>query len=515
MPEKTPIVQKNDTVETKKDIDVSLEVGKAISSIQNKNTAELFNTVLLGDLTKLVKQKNTAKIESLLYQYKDYTTEAVIKKLSADLDKLMNIPTDISDEKVPFVPKTKSPQQEEKMGTIQDLGIKIGTILYNEKDEPIMVKKINNGPRTIDVVDEQGKYLTGCKITSSEEGHITVIYGKKEIGLWLSVPAHATHEGIDLEHSHGIISIDVGQTFLDGKNTPWKIGKIDEHNGSVVVEVENAFGEHERVYIRDWENKNNSEVLRTLGDRMTLIRSVSGVMDPESANLVDQSPERYTISSLTLTTGDAAFKLERGQSYTDINNEKWTVTGILSLPKEQKYKIAIKSENGEQDAIVLKEWDSYTDSVLMTDEEGDSYMFTPIEQEAPAIEETPIEETEEIPETPTVEIPETNLGVEDVAELNAAAKEEAEGDQQRNLPAIPETPAEQTKKEVTENSSEPETPKEQVEEKEEVKETIEESNEPEEQKERKLEEIEKELEELQKKIARRNKIFEHFERVVK
>ncbi len=274
------------------------QVSLAISSIEKKEVADLFNVVLLGQLIKLVKEKNIVKIEKLIDQYKDDASREVIKKLKEDI---RTIAENQKEEVIAPKEKQKNNQarKEIPLVTLEAAGIHAGSVFFNEDGDPILVKQANTKDNSINIVNSWGDYLNGCKISSADSNHITLKYGKDTLTYQLSEPAYTENTGLDLAVGKEKIALDVGQQFLDGKNKQWTISKLLEYNDSVVVEVDGANGEHQRVHLRDWEKRNNQEVLRTLGDQMVLLRNIPSNHEENIPENIAVLPEPTTESQTT------------------------------------------------------------------------------------------------------------------------------------------------------------------------------------------------------------------------
>jgi hypothetical protein len=271
----------------------ALQVSEAISSIEKKEVVDLFNVVLLGQLIKLVREKNIVKINKLIDQYKENASPAVIKKLKEDIQTIVENQEEVITQKEK--PKNNQLKKEKPSVTLEAAGIHTGSVFYNEHGDPILVKQANTKDNSINIVNGWGDFLNGCKISAVDSNHITLKYGRDQLTYSLSEPAYVENTGLDLAVGKEKIALDVGQQFLDGKNKQWTISKLLEYNDSVVVEVDGVNGEHQRVHLRDWEKRNNQEILRTLGDQMVLLRNIPSNHEeniPENiAVLVDPTTE--------------------------------------------------------------------------------------------------------------------------------------------------------------------------------------------------------------------------------
>ncbi len=280
------------------------QVSEAISSIEKKDVADLFNVVLLGQLIKLVQEKNIVKIEKLIDQYKDNASPSVIKKLKEDVRAIVENQKEevvVQKEK----PKSIPAKKEIPSVSLEAAGIHAGSVFYNEDGDPILVKQANTKDNSINIVNSWSDYLNGCKISSADSNRITLKYGKDTLTYQLSEPAYTENTGLDLAVGKEKIALDVGQQFLDGKNKPWTISKLLEYNDSVVVEVEGANGEQLRVHLRNWEKRNNQEILHTLGDQMVLIRNLP-------SNHEENIPENIAVLPEPTTESQTTYKDPRG-----------------------------------------------------------------------------------------------------------------------------------------------------------------------------------------------------------
>lgn len=383
------------------------KVAEVISSIKDEKAADLFTVVLLEQLIKLVKNKDVEKINKLIDQYKENASDSVIKKLKEDMYKLVESQQDVlvEDKKDPSTEPEKT--KERMPGMIERFGLKPGLVLFNQKAEPALIKKIDVTTDSVDIQLSSGQYLPGCKISSDEAlpGQIILTQGKRRHVLSLAEPSFEEHKGLDLDAKPGTISIDVGETITDGKGALWEITKILTHEETVSVELKNESGENVRVYIRDWEKKNNQETLQTLGDQMVLIKTIgarpavetSTKTQPESIlSSVEQKPTPIEKLDLSTTADQGTFTLHTGTSYLDDDKVVWTISDITSL--NNKYTISIQNKDGIKKELHAASWDAYPDSIVITDENDAEHLFNPIAKNQPATVEKESDVTSTIPE---------------------------------------------------------------------------------------------------------------------
>ncbi len=372
---------------------------EGLFDVAGKKQGQFLSSVLLDQILGLVAKK--APEDKIRKALKPYTEEfGGQNNIDFFTQKLLDLMSEAGTNK-------KTPEKDTS-NLLQKLGITPNSVFFTEGNDRILVKNVHPEKNTIDIVDKRGVYTTDFKLLgTNKDGMLSLGNRGKTLRLRLASPVHTNEEAIELEHyshegSDEHIPVDIGDTFRDAKGNEWEVTgmSVDAKTHSVIFKVTATSGPFETrfVHVRDWHNAENKDIIKTLGDQLTLSREREPLLEYEETEPASETetqetatsetepatPQEKQLKSIKYPTSEGVpFDLRKGVAYTDDDKIPWEVVGIVDHGNDTET-ISIKNAAGEVRELNVVEWNAYPESLVVTTHTGIEHLFDVIKEKKEA-----------------------------------------------------------------------------------------------------------------------------------